>query len=70
MIIKKILRITGKVLLILLLLIVLLLLITSAVYHIKLNNVEKQLKEAGYYHPVSVGDHSLKTYHYRSGRLG
>lgn len=62
MIIKKILRITGKVLLILLLLIVLLILIMSAVYHIKLNNVEKQLKEAGYYHPVSVGDHSLNIY--------
>ena len=62
MIIKKILRITGKVLLILLLLIVLLILIMSAVYHIKLDNVEKQLKGAGYYNPVSVGDHSLNMY--------
>ena len=44
--IKKAFRIIGKVLLILLLLIVLLLLITSTVYHIKLNKVEKQLKEA------------------------
>ena len=60
--IKKVLRITGKVLLILLLLIVLLLLTTTIVYHIKLNKVEKQLKEAGYYNPVSVGDHALNVY--------
>ncbi len=60
--IKKVFRIIGKVLLILLLLIVLLLLITSTVYHIKLNKVEKQLKEAGYYNPVSVGDHALNMY--------
>ena len=59
---KKVFRITGKVLLILLLLIVLLLLITSIVYHIKLDKVEKQLKEAGYYNPVSVGDHTLNVY--------
>ncbi|MCR4637928.1 alpha/beta hydrolase [Ruminococcus sp.] len=60
--IKKVLRVTGKVLLILLLLIVLLLLTTTIVYHIKLNKVEKQLQEAGYYNPVSVGDHSLNVY--------
>ena len=60
--IKKAFRIIGKVLLILLLLIVLLLLITSTVYHIKLNKVEKQLKEAEYYNPVSVGEHSLNMY--------
>jgi len=59
---KKVFRITGKVLLILLLLIVLLLLITSIVYHVKLDKVEKQLKEAGYYNPVSVGDHALNVY--------
>lgn len=60
--IKKGLRIIGRVLLILLLLIVLLLLITTTVYHIKLNRVEKQLKEEGYYNPVSVGDHALNMY--------
>ena len=60
--IKKAFRIIGKVLLILLLLIVLLLLITSTVYYIKLNKVEKQLKEAEYYNPVSVGEHSLNMY--------
>lgn len=46
----------------LLLLIILLLLITSTVYHVKLSKVEKQLKEAGYYNPVSVGEHSLNLY--------
>ena len=59
---KKVFRIIGKLLLILLLLIVLLLLTASAVYHIKLSKVEKQLKEAGYYHPVFVGDHALNVY--------
>ena len=60
--IKKILRITGKVILIIFLLIVLFLLTTTIVYHIKLNRAEKQLKEAGFYDPVSVGDHSLNVY--------
>ena len=60
--IKKILRIIGKILLILLLLIVLSLLTTTVVYHIKLNKVEKQLKDVGYYNPVSVGDHALNLY--------
>lgn len=60
--IKKIFRITGKVILILFLLIVLFVLTTTIIYHIKLNRVEKQLKEAGYYDPVSVGDHALNIY--------
>ena len=60
--IKKVFRIIGKVLLILLLLIILLILLTTTVYHIKLNKPEMQLKEADYYHPVSVGDHSLNIY--------
>ena len=60
--IKKVFRIIGKILLILLLLIVLFLLTTSIVYHIKLNNAENQLKEAGYYNPVSDGDHALNVY--------
>ena len=60
--IKKLFRITGKVLLVLLLLIVLSLLTTTIVYHIKLNQVEKQLQEAGFYKPISVGDHSLNGY--------
>ena len=60
--VKKVLGIIGKVLLALLLLIVLFLLITSIVYHVKLSRVEKQLKEAGYYNPVSVGEHSINLY--------
>ncbi|WP_295090264.1 alpha/beta hydrolase [Ruminococcus sp.] len=60
--IKKVFRIAGKVILILFLIIVLFLLTTTIVYHIKLNKVEKQLKDAGYYNPVSVGDHSLNVY--------
>lgn len=59
---KKVLSIIGKVLLMIFLLIALSLLITSAVYHIKLNKAEKQMKEAGYYNPVSVGNHSLNVY--------
>jgi len=60
--IKKVFHITGKVILIILLLIILLLLTTTIVYHIKLDKVEKQLQEAGYYNPVSVGDHALNVY--------
>ncbi len=60
--IKKVFRITGRILLIILLFFVLLLLTTAIVYHIKLNKVEKQVKEAGYYNPVSVGDHDLNIY--------
>lgn len=60
--VKKVFRVIGKVLLIMLLLIVLLLLMTAIVYHIRLNKVEKQLKESGYYNPVTVGNHSLNVY--------
>lgn len=49
----------GKILLILLQLIIFLLLTASVVYHIKLNKIEKQLDEEGFYQPVSVGDHAL-----------
>lgn len=59
---KKIFRITGKIILIILLLIVLFLLTTAIIYHIKLHQTEKQLKDAGYYHPVPVGDHALNVY--------
>ncbi len=59
---RKVFRAIGKVLFVILLIVVLLLLISSIIYHIKLNNVEKQLKEAGYYAPISVGDHSLNLY--------
>jgi pimeloyl-ACP methyl ester carboxylesterase len=59
---KKILKVIGRILLILLLLVILLLICTSAVYHIKLHKTEQTLKDAGYYHPVSVGDHSLNMY--------
>lgn len=59
---KKIFKVIGIVFLILLLLIILFLMTTSAVYHIKLNNIEKQLKEAGYFNFVSVGDNSLNVY--------
>ena len=59
---KKVLRIIGRGLVILLLLTVLLLLVTATVYHIRLNRVEKQLREAGYCNPVSVGDHALNLY--------
>lgn len=47
---------------VLLLLIVLSLLTATIVYHIILNKVEKQLQDAGFYNPVSVGDHSLNVY--------
>ncbi|MBQ3918677.1 MAG: alpha/beta hydrolase [Oscillospiraceae bacterium] len=60
--VKKVFRVIGKVLLVLLLIIALSLLTMSIVYHVKLSNVEKQLADAGYYHPVSVGDHSLNVY--------
>lgn len=62
MTVKKVLRMIGNILLLLFLLIVLFLLAASAVYHIKLHRVEKQLQEAGYYSPVSVGDHALNVY--------
>ena len=60
--IKKVFRVIGKVLLILLLLIVLLFLISTTIYHVTLKKVENQLKDEGFYHPVSVGDHALNMY--------
>ena len=60
--IKKVFRVIGKVLLILLLLIVLLFLISTTIYHVILKKVENQLKDEGFYHPVSVGDHALNMY--------
>ena len=59
---KKAFQAIGKIFLAILLLIVLSLLTISIVYHIKLDQIEKQLQEAGYYAPVSVGDHSLNLY--------
>ena len=58
----KALKILGRVLLILLALTVLLLLSASGIYHLKLRHVLSQMKDEGYFHPVSVGDHSLNVY--------
>ncbi len=59
---KKILKILGRILLMILLLAVLLLVCTSVIYHVKLHKTEQALRDAGYDHPVSVGDHALNVY--------
>ena len=59
---KTILKVIGRILLVLLLLIVLALLVCSVTYHIKLNKQMQTLKDAGYYHPVSVGDYAVNVY--------
>ncbi len=56
---KKALKITGRILLILLLLLLLLTLITFIIHCVKTNQETALLKEKGYYNPVSVGDYSL-----------
>jgi hypothetical protein len=59
---KKIGKVIGIILSVLIILLAVTLTVTSIVYHIKLTKIEKQLQEAGYYNPVSVGDHSLNLY--------
>ncbi len=56
---KKVLKITGRILLILLIILLLCTLVTFFIHRVKTNQETSLLKEKGYYNPVSVGDYSL-----------
>lgn len=56
---KKVIKITGRVLLILLGALIIFTLVTFIIHRIKTNNELELLKEKGYYNPVSVGEYSL-----------
>ena len=59
---KKALKITGRILLILLILLLLFVLVTFIIHRVKTKQETEMLKEKGYYNPISVGDYSLNVY--------
>ena len=56
---KKAIKMTGRILLILLILLLLFTLVTFIIHRVKTNQEISLLKEKGYYNPVSVGDYCL-----------
>lgn len=56
---KKVCKIIGRVFLFLLIALLLFTLVTFIIDRVKTKQETERLKELGYYHPVSVGDHSL-----------
>ncbi|MBR6985266.1 MAG: alpha/beta hydrolase, partial [Ruminococcus sp.] len=59
---KRVLKVTGKIILVILILIIVVLIITSVLFRLRVNKAKDYLKSNGYYNLVSAGDYNVNVY--------
>ena len=59
---KRVLKVTGKIILVILILIIVVLIITSVLFRLRVNKAKDYLKNNSYYNLVSAGDYNVNVF--------